>query len=337
MCMTRVTIKDIARKLGMSPSTVSRALHNHPDISRNTKDKVLETARQLDYFPDTLARGLRKKHSNTIGIIVPEIRHDFFSSTISGIEEVAYSKGFTIMVCQSNEDWQREALNLRSLVANRVAGVLISLSQTTQNVDHFSILDTRKIPAIFFDRIHDDIKHSRVIVDDYEGAKKLIRYLLEKGYRRIAHVAGPECVSVGRDRLQGYIDAHREFGLPVDESLIVPAGFREIDGKNAARALLALPKRPDAVFAVNDPVAIGIYIIFKEEKIVIPNDIALVGFCNNPISALIEPSITTVQQPARLIGTTAAKLLIERIENPDKEFSPVTMTLITELIIRNSA
>ncbi len=335
--MARVTIKDIARKLALSPSTVSRALHDHPDISRKTKDDVLNIARNLDYFPDTFARGLRKKHSSTIGIIVPEIRHDFFSSAISGIEEIAYSKGFTIMVCQSNEDWQREALNLRSLVANRVAGVLVSLSQTTQNIDHFSILDSQKVPAVFFDRTHKDVKHSQVIVDDFNGAKELVLYLLNKGYRSIAHVAGSDCVSVGRDRLAGYIDAHLEFGLPVDERLIISAGFREIDGRNAAKTLLAMPKRPDAIFAVNDPVAIGIYIVLKEEKIVIPDEIALAGFCNNPISALIEPSITTVQQPARLIGSTAANLLIERILHPDKEYPAVTKTLKTELIIRNSA
>lgn len=335
--MARVTIKDIARELELSPSTVSRALHDHPDISQDTKDKVLATANSLDYFPDTMARGLRKNHSSTIGIIVPEIRHFFFSSAISGIEEIAYSKGFTIMVCQSNEDWQREALNLRALVANRVAGVLVSLSQTTQSIDHFSILDRQKVPAVFFDRTRKDITDSQVLVDDYDGAKKLVRYLLDKGYRKIAHVAGPDFISIGRDRLAGYIDAHRESGFPVDETLIIPAGFKEADGKVSARKLLARKDRPDAIFAVNDPVAIGIFTVLKEEKIAIPGEIALAGFSNNPISALLEPAITTVQQPARLLGSTAAKLLIHRILHPNEEYSPVTTTLKTELVIRNSA
>lgn len=335
--MARVTIKDIARELNLSPSTVSRALHNHPDISQKTKDRVEATARNLDYFPDTLAQGLRRSHSNTIGIIVPEIRHDFFSSVISGIEEIAYSKGFTIMVCQSNEDWQREAINLRALVSNRVAGVLVSLSQTSEKLDHLALLDTHKIPTVFFDRTHKDVKDSQVIVDDYEGAKRLVRYLLDKGYQRIAHIAGPTCIGAGLERLNGYRDAHREIGCKVDEKLIIHAGFREVDGKIGIKKLLDLQTRPDAIFAVNDPVAIGVYSELKAQKIGIPDDIALVGFCNNPISALIEPAITTVQQPARLIGNTAAELLIHRIQHPDAEYTPTTTTLKTELIIRNSA
>ncbi len=189
--MSSTTIKDIARELKLSPSTISRALRDHPDISKETKGKVLRTAERLDYYPDILAQGLKSRQTNTIGIIVPEIRHDFFSSAISGIEEIAYSEDFTIMVCQSGEKYDREILNLRSLVSNRVAGVLVSLSQETMDISHFDVLKKRKIPLVFFDRTHPNITDSQVTVDDYKGAFEMVNYLLDKGYKRIAHIAGP--------------------------------------------------------------------------------------------------------------------------------------------------
>ncbi len=172
--MSRVTIKDIAKELSISPSTVSRALRNHPDINKETKRKVQETAKRLDYFPDSFAQALKSKTSNSIGIIVPEIKHHYFSSAISGIEDVTYNSDFSIMVCQSNEDYKREAVNIRALLSKRIAGLLVSVSQTTKDVSHLDILKKRGIPVVFFDRITDDITHSRVIADDYDGAYKAV-------------------------------------------------------------------------------------------------------------------------------------------------------------------
>ncbi len=335
--MARITLKDIARELSLSPSTVSRALRNHPDISDTTKEKVSQTAKRLDYYPDTLAQGLKSRNTNTIGIIVPEIRHDFFSSAISGIEEVAYSSGFAIMVCQSSENYEREVINLRTLVSNQIAGLLVSLSQTTFDISHFDILKKRNIPVVFFDRTHKDITDSQVIVDDYDGAVKMVNFLLDKGYKKIAHIAGPEHISISAERLRGYKDALQGRGIKIDDNFIIKSGFREEDGVKAIEQILKLKNRPDAIFAVNDPVAIGVFSVLKREKIKIPEEMALVGFCNNPISALIEPAITTIQQPAHLIGKAAAKLLIDRITDPDNHSEPVKMVLKTEIIVRNSA
>lgn len=335
--MARITIKDIANHLGLSPSTVSRALRNHPDISLKTRDKVKLAANKLDYFPDVIAQGLKSKRTNTIGIIVPEIRHDFFSSTISGIEEVAYDADFTIMVCQSNESVEREILNLRTLVSNRVAGILASISQTSHTISHFDLARKREIPLVFFDRSHKDIKEPQVIVDDYNGTKRLICYLIEKGYKHIAHLAGPEHISIGQHRLQGYLDAHKKMGCPVNKNLIIHTGFMENDGIESTKKLLISQDKIDAIFAVNDPVALGALSVLKKEKIRIPEDIALVGFCNNSISSMIDPPLTTVDQPARDIGRTAAELLLNRILHPERTAIPLVTELQTQLIIRNSA
>ncbi len=335
--MSRGTIVDIANELKISPSTVSRALRDHPDISKKTKHRVIETAERLDYFPDSLAQGLKSRKTNTIGIIVPEIRHHYFSSAISGIEEVTYRSDFTIMVCQSNEDYQREEINLRALVSNRMAGLLISISQTTTSGGHFDILRRRGIPIVFFDRINDSIEGSQVIVNDYQGAFDAASHLAERGYKRIAHIAGPSTISIGRNRFLGYRDALEQHDLPFSSELVVEGGFRENDGKVGINKLLSLSKKPDAVFAVNDPVAIGAYSVLKERKFKIPDDIALVGFSNNPISALLEPPLTTVNQPSYEIGKTAASLLLEQIHSEEKHPVPVIKEYQTQLIIRKSS
>lgn len=334
--MSRATITDIAKELSISPSTVSRALRNHPDISQATKDKVIDTANKFDYFPDTLAQGLKKQRTNTIGIIVPEIQHHFFSSAISGIEDITYSAGFTIMVCQSNEDYEREKLHVRALVSNRIAGLLISLSQSTDDISHFDVLKRRNIPVVFFDRTHEKITDSQVIVDDYKGAYELVCHLIERGYKRIAHLAGPENISIGRNRLNGYRDALTAHGIAIDEKYIVSGGFRQEDGTNGIQKLLQLDTPPDAVFAVNDPVALGAFIVLKEKKLRIPEDIALAGFSNNPFSSIIEPPLTTVDQAAHEIGKTAARLLLDQIESGIVNRKPEIIVHETKLIIRKS-
>lgn len=334
--MSRATLSDIARELGRSTSTVSRALRNHPDISKSTKEKVREVAERLEYFPDTLAQGFKKQRTTTIGIIVPEIQHHFFSSAISGIEELTYNAGFTIMVCQSNEDYEREKLNLRALVSNRVAGLLVSLSQTTTDVGHFDIVKKRKIPIVFFDRTHKDITDSQVVVDDYQGAYELVTHLVHRGYKRIAHIAGPENIMIGRERERGYRAALRDHNMLVDNALIVRGGYRRRDGSIGVLKLLDLASVPDAIFAVNDLVALGAFIVLKERGIQIPEDIALAGFSNNPFSSLIDPPLTTVDQFSYDIGKSAARLLFEQIDKGSENVSPVTRVEKTKLIIRKS-
>jgi DNA-binding LacI/PurR family transcriptional regulator len=334
--MSHATIKDIARRLNISLSTVSRALRNHPDVNEKTKGKVLSIAREINYFPNSLAKGLKNQKTNTIGVIVPEIEHHFFSAVISGIESVAYNADFTILVCQSNESYEREVINTHALASNRVAGLLVSISQATKDVEHFKILQKRDIPIVFFDRVSNDIQASKVIVDDYDGAYNAVNYLIEKGYKNIAYISGPEYISISRLREKGYRDALLKNNLPINDDLIVHGGFSEKDGIKAVYTLLQQKIRPDAIFAVNDPVAIGAFIGLREKNIRIPEDIALVGYSNNPVSSLIDPQITTVDQPAYEIGKTAAELVLEQINNGDSDFNPQTKTLKTKLIIRNS-
>lgn len=330
-----VTIKDIAKSLNISPSTVSRALRDHPDISTQTKKRVNSLAEEMDYHPDSIAQSLKQRRTNLIGVIVPEIKHNFFSAAISGIEEIAYKEGYAIIVSQSNESYNRECVNVRALISNRVAGLLISISQTTEQSDHFKLLERQEIPFVFFDRVCEDIEASKVVVDDFDGAFKAVEYLINSGYKRIAHIAGPKHLSISQCRLNGYLSALKKHKISYDENLVVYGGLNEEDGVKGFHRLLQLDQLPDALFAVNDPVAIGAFEKIKEHGFKIPEDIALIGFSNNPITRLIEPSLTTVSQPAYEVGKRAAELLIEQIKSGEN-FIPRKEMLKTELIVRNS-
>jgi LacI family transcriptional regulator len=334
--MAPITIKDIARKLNLSPSTISRALRDHPNISADTKEKVLAFADKFKYQPNLIAQSLQNQKTNTIGVVVPEIKHDFFSSVISGIEDVAYEAGYTIMVCQNNESYDREVLNLKSLISHRVAGILISISQETKKTDHLKAAMHHGIPLVLFDRIAEDLDTSKVMVDDLEGAYNAVEYLIRAGYRRIAHLAGPRHISISLDRLKGYQQALKKNRIPVKNELIIHGGFQEQDGQKGVEKLLALNKPPEALFAVNDPVAVGALIFLKHKGLRIPEDMALIGFSNNQVSALIEPPLTTVDQPASEIGKTAATLLLEQIRSTTKSFQPQVKLLKTKLIVRKS-
>ena len=336
MFKTQSTIKDIAKALNISPSTVSRALRDHPDISSKTKKRVNSMANELDYHPDSIAQSLKQRRTNLIGVIVPEIRNRFFSAAISGIEDVAYRAGYAIIVSQSNESYERECINISALISNRIAGLLISISLLTKQDDQFRLLERQNIPFVFFDRVLENYEASKVVVDDYNGAFKAVEYLIDSGYRRIAHLAGPEHLSVSQYRLNGYKAALKKHQIEFDEKLVITGGLDEEDGYNGLIKLLEINEvPPDVVFAANDPVAIGAFQRIKELGLKIPQDIALLGFCNNPISQLVEPTITTVNQPAHQVGRRAAELLLEQINSPE-DFIPRKEVLKTELIIRNS-
>ncbi|MFB0515831.1 MAG: LacI family DNA-binding transcriptional regulator [Candidatus Neomarinimicrobiota bacterium] len=337
MASSYPTIKDLANRLGLSPSTISRALHDHPAISQKTKARVKALAQELEYYPDSIARSLQMKGTKTVGVIVPEIRHHFFSSAIDGIEDVAYKEGYTIIVSKSNEKHDREVVNTRSMVSNRVAGLIVSVAQTTSNSRHFQRVKERGIPLVFFDRILEDVDVSKVVVDDYAGALSAVEHLIDSGYRRIAHLAGPRHLYISRERLRGYLDALAGYGLAVDEALIIHGGLHEEDGEAGFKELKKLPNAPDAVFAVNDPVAIGAFRVIKANNLRIPDDVGLVGFSNNPITEIIEPPLSTVDQPGYEMGQTAARLLLEAIDGQGSVSKPVTRILKTHLIIRGSS
>ena len=331
------TIKDIARILNLSTSTVSRALRGHPDINAETRALVLKTADDLDYQPNSLAQNLKSQRSNTIGVIVPQVKHVFFAEIMSGITEVAYEADFNVIISQSNENFDREVKNVQAMISQRVAGILMSISATTKDYSHLFSLQRRKIPLVCFDRVPEGIEVNRVLVNDYEGAFQAVEHLIQRGYKRIAHLSGPRELSISRKRFEGYRDALLKHDMPIDESLIVHGGLNEADGEESyARLCKQAEKKPDAIFAVTDPVAIGAFSQIKAAGLRIPNDVALVGFSDNPVDSLIDPPLATVRQPAHKIGEFAARFLIEDILDGDREKPAETKILQTELVIRQS-
>lgn len=335
--MPNITIKDLAKRLNLAVSTVSRALRDHPDISEDTKKRVQDMAAECNYQPNIIAQSLQNKRTNIIGVILPEIRHNFFSSAISGIEETAYKNGYAIMVCQSHETYEREVLNARTLAGQRVAGIIMSLAMETKDYKHLEQIQKQGVALVLFDRVADEVEACKVVVDDYAGAREAVTHLIRKGYKRIAHLGGPLHEYVSRNRFAGYQKALEEHEIAYDHTLVVTGGFHEHDGRSGIARLLKLPTPPDAVFTVNDPVAIGAYTFLKDIGLNIPNDIALVGFSNNPISAMIDPPLTTVNQPATEMGRIAARLMLKQLEASGKPFAPVTRVLKTDLVIRSSA
>lgn len=336
MRSNQITIKDIARILGISPSTVSRALKNHPDISAETKVAVNELAAKLKYQPNAVALSLKNSRSNTIGVIIPEIVHYFFSSVISGIEDVAYEAGFTVIICQSNEKYDREVANAKTLLSHRVDGVLVSITKETTQFDHLSMLQERGIPLVFFDRIVPEIAADQVVVDDEEAAYKATKHLIENGRRRIAHFAGPQNLLIGRDRKNGYLRALKEAGLPVDPNLVIDADTFE-KAMNAANQLLVSGNIPDGIFTTNDLTAIGAMQALQKKGVKVPAQIAIVGFSDGRFSGIIEPNLTSVDQHGYEMGSVATEMLLNRLLNPDATFAPQTRVLNANLIVRDSS
>ncbi len=327
------TIIDIAERLGISPSTVSRALSDHPDINSETKKQVRKVAKELHYTPNPIAQSLKRNRTTTIGVMVPEIKHDFFSSAISGIEDVAYQSGYTIILCQSNESYEREIVNANLLMNHRVAGIVVSISQNTKSGEHFNELLRRKIPLVFFDRVCEDVNASKVVIDDYKSAFDAVTHLISKGYKKIAHFGGPKELWICKRRLSGFLDALAEAHLS-QANIIRHGGLHEQDGYASMDALLEEKTIPDAIFAVNDPVAIGAFQRINEAGLKIPGDVAIMGFSNNKITSLVDPQLTTVDQPSFEMGRKSAEILIDSIEG--RMLEPTTIVLDTKLIVRGS-
>ncbi len=332
----QITIKDIARILGISASTVSRALKDHPDINVDTKKAINELAEKLKYQPNAVALSLKNSRSNTIGVIIPEIVHYFFSSVISGIEDVASQKGYTVIFCQSNESYVREVANARTLLSHRVDGILVSVSKETRSFNHLADIQEGGIPLVFFDRATSEIVADQVIIDDMEAAYKATRHLIETGHKRISHFAGPQNLLIGRNRLQGYINALTEAGIPIDQRLIIEADNFE-KGRNAVGMLLDAGIALDGIFAVNDTTAIGAMKTIQKRGILVPEDIAIIGFSDGYLSGVTEPHLSSVDQHGYEMGTTAAEMLFERMLSSNTEFVPEVKVLTADLIVRGSS
>jgi len=337
MFKQHITLRDIAQELGLSVSTVSRALRNHPAIKHETIELIKQKAADLEYFPNEVAQSLQKKSTRTIGVIVPEIRHDFFSSAIDGIEDRAFQSGYTIIVSKSNEDYDREVLNSRSMVSHRVAGIIASVAQSTTDSKHFSAIKNRRIPIVLFDRVLDDLDVSKVIVDDFVGAYNSTKHLIDAGFKRIAHLTGPPGLRISKERLKGYRTALEDSNILYDPDLVVQVELNEKHGAIGVRVLLQLANRPDAIFAINDPVAVGAHKEIRSQGFSIPEDIGISGFSNNPITEMIDPPLTTVEQHGYKMGEVAADLLLHEILNGKTNDTSEIKVIETKLIIRGSS
>ena len=331
-----VTIKDIAKELSISPSTVSRALKNHPDISEGTKRAVNELAQKLNYQPNAVALSLKQRRSNTIGVIIPEIVHYFFSSVISGIEDVAYDAGFNVIICQSNEKYEREVSNAKTLLANRVDGVLVSISKNTKDFKHLYNFHNNNVPMVFYDRIVPGLIADQVIIDDLGAAYRATKHLINSGRKRIAHFAGPQNLLIGQFRKDGYLKAIREAGLKTDEELIIEADTFE-KARLAVMKLINSKKEMDGIFAVNDLTAIGAMQTLQKRGIIIPDEVAVVGFSDGRFSGITNPTLTSVDQHGYEMGTVATEMLLKRITSKEDDYPFETKVLNVDLIVRGSS
>lgn len=334
----QTTIKDIAKALGIATSTVSRALKNHPNISDATKKKVQDAAFRMRYEPNRIAQSLKKRQSKTIGVIVPEIIHFFFSTIISGIEEVAYANGYTVMICQSNESYKKECLDTSALRSHQVDGVLVSHSRESTNFAHFEDLQINNIPLVFFDRVPEAMSVPKVVINDFEAAKQATQHLIGQGCTRIAHFAGSLNLIISQERKRGYIAALEENDIAFDENLIIDCkkGTKEI-GYKRMMDLLKTEEEIDAIFTNNDILAIGAMLAVKDYGLQIPNDISIVGFSNWEISSITDPKLTSISQPGLEMGRIAMETLIEIIEGRLDNDSNITKELPSRLIVRGSS
>ncbi|GGD49787.1 LacI family transcriptional regulator [Emticicia aquatilis] len=332
----QTTIVDIAKTLGISPSTVSRALNNSQEINENTRNEVIRVANELDYRPNLLAQSLHRGETHTIGVVIPDIQRPFFAGVVAGIQKVASEAGYRVMICQSNESHNTETLNVQALMASRVDGLLISHTKETNSFEHIKLHLRKGIPIVHFDRVCDELETAKVIQEDFEGSFALVEHLIKQGCRRIAACAGPEDLLISQKRLNGYKAALQKYDLPIETDLIFHSSFKKEDSLNALNNWLELSQRPDGIFTVHYANAIEMIMSLKQKGIKIPDEIALAAFGDDLLASMIEPSLTVYNQFPFTVGQEAATILIDNIINKEI-FVPFTKVIKGELIVRQSS
>lgn len=332
-----ITIHDIAKALNISASTVSRALNDNSRISEKTKKAVKKMAEKLSYQPNAIASNLRTNCTKTIGVIIPRINRHFFSSAITGIEDLARKQGYSVIICQSNDQQIRETDCINTLFASRVDGVIASVAINSDNQDNYKIFTSRNIPLVFFDRISDELDTNMVLVDDFKGGFIATQHLLSKGCNKIAHLGGPLHLNIYINRLQGYLKALRMQNIPVTDSFIIHSNLSKEDGYKFAEEIFSQEIKPDAVFTANDTSALGVIQYCKDNDIKIPQDLAIVGFSNEPFAEYISPSLTTIEQSGFQVGLKAAELLLDVISTDDENRQVTSIVLPVKLIERQSS
>ncbi len=331
----RTSLKDIAKELGVSISTVSRALKNHPDISRDMTERVNELAIKWHYMPNPLAMGLLQQKSYTIGVVVPDIVTHFYASIISGIEDVAKENGYHIIITSSRESYDNEKESIINLLKLRVDGLIVCLAQDTSDFSHFDQILEAEIPIVFFDRVCRTHEFSSVTVDNEQAAFAITQYFHNSGCKRIAHIAGPNNLNISKERVKGYQRGLSECGILFDTNLLIHGNLSLDNAAMATQKLLALKYPPDAIFGVNDTVIFAALKVIKEKGLRIPEDVSLIGFTDNFHATVVDPPLTAVLHPTVEIGSETARLLFRQI-NTHKNAMPQQVILQTKLVVRKS-
>jgi len=332
-----VTIKDIAKALGLSTSTVSRALRDTHEISAATKKIVLAYAKEINYQPNPIALSLKERRSKSIGVVVSEVANSYFSQAINGIESIAYDRGYHVIISQTHESYDREVINVQHLASRSVDGLLVSLSSETTDISHLTSLHDRGLPIVFFDRVADEIDTHKVIANNQKGAYEATDYLIKSGYKRIAHLTSSSHLSISIERLSGYEAALIDNNIRLNPDYIkycLHGGMLQEETETAIKELMALEERPDAIFVAGDRLSTGCLSVFKDLNISVPGDMAIAGFSNSDVLDLFNPSLTSVRQPAFEIGKLATLMLLQLIEAkyPVEEFEK--RILETDLCVR---
>ncbi len=332
--MKKTSIKDVAKKLNCSISTVSRAFNDKYGIHADTKELILKTAKEMGYSPNPIARNLSQKKSYLIGVIVPEFINTYFPLVIKGMQNALKESGYQLLIMSSNEQAKEELENAKTLEQNLVDGIMISFVQEAHDVSYFQELNKR-IPIIQFNRINQKLNTSKVVFHDYIWACKATEHLIEQGFKKIFYLCGPCSLIVSHSRKKGFIDTMKKYGLNYDNCCFEAGIFIE-DGSRIAQKLIDDNRIPEAVFCFNDPVAIGAMETFRKNGIQIPQNIAIVGFTESCIAAHTTPSLTSVEQPAIMIGETTARQLLKEIESSQRP-EPQTFLLNGKVNIRESS
>ncbi|WP_345028184.1 LacI family DNA-binding transcriptional regulator [Ravibacter arvi] len=328
------TIKDIAKALNISVSTVSRAIRDTYDVGQETRSKVLEMAAQLKYRPNLNATGLVKSSTKKIGVVIPAITNYYFSTVITGMKDVARENDFQLVLYISDDSSSSEADILRNLSVHSVDGLLICLSSETTDYELFAELMEDGLPIVFFDRVPSEINTSKVVQDDFNGAYRATTHLVRQGYRRLAHITGPSGLQLTEDRLAGFVAALRDAQIQLNPDWVIHSGFSRQHGFEDTLLLSAMSERPDAIFAVNDPKAIGAMLACRTNDIVVGAEMGVIGFTNDPVAEIVTPTLSSVAEPAYEIGRKSCELLLKHIKK--ENFPGETAVLSGELFVRDS-
>lgn len=330
------TIKDIAAVLGLTPSAVSKALNNHPRISEKTKLAVQEVVEQLDYQPNYLSSALRKGKSNLVGVIIPRVNSHFFSSVMENIEKVLNLNGYSIIMTQSNELYAKECQEIDTLLKIQVDGIIASMANETTDLGYYEKIKSKGTELVMFDRGEEGLNVDYIGIDDYKSSHLVVDHLVSQNYQKIAHIAGFKHIRIYKERIRGYQDALEKWNLKTEDNWIVESNLRLEDGRQIMQQLLDAPERPDAVYVAGDIAALGALQVLLENNIKVPEEIALIGFSDEPFTSLTQPSISTVNQHSDQIGKLAAEAFLNRMNNP-KNTKINRIILEPELIIRQSS